>query len=65
MATTSGISKPDIEKKAQELGNGKVKVNNWAEPGPAAFDFRSTSCPSFIPSPTMSRSKLTYIFQAM
>ncbi|KAK5129378.1 hypothetical protein LTR08_003538 [Meristemomyces frigidus] len=34
-----------VQKEAQHLahgnGNGHVEVNNWAQPGPAAFDFRS------------------------
>ena len=39
---TNGLSQEGIEKTAQKLSNGDVKVNNWSAPGPAAFDFRST-----------------------
>jgi len=39
--STNGISKDGIEATAQHLNNGAVKVNNWSQPGPAAFDFRS------------------------
>ena len=44
MATTNGGSAMEqraVAKEAQHLANGKVAVNNWAQPGPAAFDFRS------------------------
>ncbi|KAK3675616.1 hypothetical protein LTR78_004700 [Recurvomyces mirabilis] len=44
MATTNGgaaIEQYTIEKEAQHLSNGDVKVNSWSAPGPAAFDFRS------------------------
>ena len=46
MAATNGHTalKPHrVEKEAEHISNGEVKVNNWAEPGPAAFDFRSQS----------------------
>jgi threonine aldolase len=43
MATNGApvISQQTVEKEAQHLSNGDVKVNNWSSPGPAAFDFRS------------------------
>lgn len=44
MATTNGhpaLKAQQVEDEARHLSNGEVKVNNWAEPGPAAFDFRS------------------------
>lgn len=31
-----------VNQEQDETGNGDTKVNNWSEPGPAAFDFRST-----------------------
>ena len=39
--TAPAMDKHTIEKEAQHLSNGDVKVNNWSAPGPAAFDFRS------------------------
>lgn len=39
----TALKKPDIEKEAQHISNGDVKVNNWSQSGPAAFDFRSKS----------------------
>ncbi|KAK0278086.1 hypothetical protein LTR35_009408 [Friedmanniomyces endolithicus] len=35
------MAKHEVEKEAHHLANGKVEVNNWSQPGPAAFDFRS------------------------
>lgn len=36
-----------IEQEAHRLSNGTdTKVNNWATPGPAAFDFRSMVLPA-------------------
>ncbi|KAK1085896.1 hypothetical protein LTR33_001827, partial [Friedmanniomyces endolithicus] len=35
------MAQHDVEKEAHHLANGKVEVNNWSQPGPAAFDFRS------------------------
>jgi hypothetical protein len=32
----------DVEQEAHHQSNGTAKVNNWSQPGPAAFDFRST-----------------------
>ena len=55
MATTNGEAAPVMDKQqvkdeAHHLingtSNGDVQVNNWSEPGPAAFDFRSTSIPT-------------------
>jgi len=34
------MAQHDVEKEAHHLANGKVEVNNWSQPGPAAFDFR-------------------------
>lgn len=39
--TTNGMNIPEIEKKAQSFSGPDTKVNNWSQPGPAAFDFRS------------------------
>lgn len=33
----------NIEQEAVHQSSGSAKVNNWAHPGPAAFDFRSMS----------------------
>lgn len=44
MATFNGapaLEQSAIEKEAQHQANGDVSVNNWSQPGPAAFDFRS------------------------
>ncbi|KAF2769544.1 hypothetical protein EJ03DRAFT_272222 [Teratosphaeria nubilosa] len=43
MATNSASAQQQqaIEREAQHIANGDVKVNNWSSPGPAAFDFRS------------------------
>lgn len=38
---TAAISKESVEKTAKDLSNGEVKVDHWATPGAAAFDFRS------------------------
>ncbi|TKA65681.1 Aldolase vrtJ, partial [Friedmanniomyces simplex] len=35
------MAQRSVEKEAHHLANGKVEVNNWSQPGPAAFDFRS------------------------
>ncbi|KAK0255633.1 hypothetical protein LTR91_002558 [Friedmanniomyces endolithicus] len=35
------LAQHDVKKEAHHLANGKVEVNNWSQPGPAAFDFRS------------------------
>ncbi|KAK4923801.1 hypothetical protein LTR49_008948 [Elasticomyces elasticus] len=35
------MAQETIHKEAEHLANGKVEVNNWSGPGPAAFDFRS------------------------
>jgi threonine aldolase len=35
------LKRQRVEDEAHHISNGEVKVNNWAEPGPAAFDFRS------------------------
>jgi len=37
------LAQHDIEQEAHHQANGNTKVNNWSHPGPAAFDFRSTS----------------------
>lgn len=37
----AALTKEGVEKKAHELSNGEVKVDHWATPGAAAFDFRS------------------------
>ena len=44
MATNGEVAlQPEaVEKEAHHLSNGEAKVNNWSEPGSAAFDFRST-----------------------
>lgn len=43
MATNGApaLERKQVEQEANHLGNGDVKVNNWSQPGPAAFDFRS------------------------
>ena len=47
MATTNGgpaLQKEEVEKEANHIVNcadKDVSVNNWSQPGPAAFDFRS------------------------
>lgn len=56
MATTNGVAthggaslKPkQIEEEAHHISNGEVPVNNWAQAGPAAFDFRSEICRRFL-----------------
>ena len=44
------MDKQQVKDEAHHLingtSNGDVQVNNWSEPGPAAFDFRSTSIPT-------------------
>ncbi|KAK3686590.1 hypothetical protein LTR37_019651 [Vermiconidia calcicola] len=35
------LKRQRVEEEAEHISNGEVKVNNWSEPGPAAFDFRS------------------------
>jgi len=68
MATTNGtpaLQKDDIEKEAEHIVNGAdkdVAVNNWSQPGPAAFDFRSTLKP---PRPNYPATMSNDIFQAM
>lgn len=45
----AAFDKKQVQAEARHLANGDladspqkgVKVNNWSEPGPAAFDFRS------------------------
>ncbi|KAK3116247.1 hypothetical protein LTR53_003618 [Teratosphaeriaceae sp. CCFEE 6253] len=37
----TAITQHSVEKEAQHIGNGQVTVNEWSQPGPAAFDFRS------------------------
>jgi hypothetical protein len=44
----------NIEQEAHHQSNGHAKVNNWQQPGPAAFDFRSTALPPLIPMPILS-----------
>lgn len=39
----AAMAQQDVEKTAKHLADGGAKVNNWSQPGPAAFDFRSTS----------------------
>lgn len=40
--STQALQTDKIEQEAHHLSNGTdTKVNNWATPGPAAFDFRS------------------------
>ncbi|KAK5127008.1 hypothetical protein LTR85_008367 [Meristemomyces frigidus] len=44
MATTNGapaLEQQAVQKEAQHQANGDVAINNWSQPGPAAFDFRS------------------------
>jgi threonine aldolase len=45
--STAALNKNNIEAEAHHLSNGSsgthVPVNNWAAPGPTAFDFRSES----------------------
>ncbi|GAB7352677.1 hypothetical protein MBLNU459_g3039t1 [Dothideomycetes sp. NU459] len=42
MATNgAALTKEGVETKAKEMSNGDVKVDHWAAPGAAAFDFRS------------------------
>jgi len=38
---SAAITKEGVEKTAKDLSNGSVKVDHWASPGAAAFDFRS------------------------
>lgn len=35
------LTQQSVHKEAEGIANGEVKVNNWSQPGPAAFDFRS------------------------
>ena len=40
--STGILKKEDVAEEAKHVSNGEVKVhNNWSDPGPAAFDFRS------------------------
>ncbi|EMC93544.1 hypothetical protein BAUCODRAFT_245092 [Baudoinia panamericana UAMH 10762] len=43
MATdgASPLAQNAVEHEAKHLANGHISVNNWSQPGPAAFDFRS------------------------
>jgi hypothetical protein len=57
MATTNGAPAPALEQsaiksEAHHITNGTdiPVTNNWAQPGPAAFDFRSPYCPHPPPS---------------
>ncbi|KAK4985542.1 hypothetical protein LTR50_005878 [Elasticomyces elasticus] len=45
---TAALEAESIEKTAEHVSDGQVKVNNWSSPGPAAFDFRSDvmTCPT-------------------
>ena len=45
------FAQQNIEQEAHYQSNGHAKVNNWQQPGPAAFDFRSTALPLLIPMP--------------
>lgn len=38
---SAAITKEGVEKTAKGITNGEVKVDHWASPGAAAFDFRS------------------------
>ncbi|PNS18118.1 hypothetical protein CAC42_3563 [Sphaceloma murrayae] len=67
MATPNGISKDAMESRAQHLTDGNTRVNNWATPGPAAFDFRSdvvtTPTPSMLTA-IASTTLLDDVFQS-
>ncbi|PSK42221.1 hypothetical protein B9Z65_4135 [Elsinoe australis] len=67
MTATNGISSSEIEAQAKHLTNGDVKVNNWSQPGPAAFDFRSdvvtTPTPSMLTA-IASTTLLDDVFQS-
>lgn len=54
MASAALLDPQRVHEEAQHLTNGAVKVNNWSQPGPAAFDFRSMSLqpPSNFLEPT-------------
>jgi len=48
MASSNGapaLAQQHVQDEAHHLANGDVKVNNWSQPGPAAFDFRSKQHP--------------------
>ena len=45
------FAQQNIEQEAHHQSNGHAKVNNWQQPGPAAFDFRNTTLPLLIPMP--------------
>ncbi|KAF4547609.1 Aldolase-like protein [Elsinoe fawcettii] len=61
MATTNGISKDSIEAQAKNITNGDVKINNWSQPGPAAFDFRSDVVTTPTPSMLAAISSTTLL----
>jgi len=60
MATANGITKEDIEQKAQSYSSPNAKPTNWDTPGPSAFDFRST----LPPLPPLPPYQLTLPLQA-
>lgn len=40
--SNTALKPEEVEKEGKHLANGDAKVNNWSDPGVAAFDFRST-----------------------
>ena len=60
------LKRKKVEEEAHHISNGDVKVNNWEQPGPAAFDFRSdvvTTPTSRMLSAIASTSLLDDVFQ--
>lgn len=60
------LKRQRVEEEASHISNGSVKINNWAQPGPAAFDFRSdvvTSPTTRMLSAIASTTLLDDVFQ--
>ncbi|KAK5174482.1 uncharacterized protein LTR77_001562 [Saxophila tyrrhenica] len=60
------LKRQRVQKEAEHVSNGEVKVNNWEQPGPAAFDFRSdvtTTPTSRMLSAIASTTLLDDVFQ--
>jgi len=46
------LAQQSVQKEAEHLAKGDVTVNNWSQPGSAAFDFRSKRYRAHAHTPT-------------